>query len=159
MPAGHCCFEWNRDIVSSEWNRDIVGILVKNGIAEVHREHLSCWLRHACVCTCRYVEASKARLYAGNSSSTSSSSSVSSEEEAAAGQGEAAAAAADGSNGSSAAVDPAAAAAAANTRAVLVYVYDRLLRLVHPFMPFISEELWQVRLNHSTERKTSHSPS
>lgn len=91
------------------------------------------------------MEASKARLYAGSSSSSSS---VSGEEEAAAaGQGEAAAAAAaDGSNGSSAAVDPAAAAAAANTRAVLVYVYDRLLRLVHPFMPFISEELWQVRL-------------
>jgi leucyl-tRNA synthetase len=90
------------------------------------------------------VEASKARLYAGNSSTSSGSGSS---EEAAAAAGHEAAAA-DGSNGSSsAAVDPAAAAAAANTRAVLVYVYDRLLRLVHPFMPFISEELWQVRLN------------
>lgn len=36
------------------------------------------------------------------------------------------------------------AAAAATSRAVLVYVFDRLLRLVHPFMPYISEELWQV---------------
>lgn len=89
-----------------------------------------------------YVEASKARLYAGNS--TSSSSGSGSEDEAASAAGHEAADS-DGSNGSSsAAVDLAAAAAAANTRAVLVYVYDRLLRLVHPFMPFISEELWQA---------------
>jgi valyl-tRNA synthetase len=86
-----------------------------------------------------YVEASKARLYTGSSSSSSSSSSG---DEAAAAD-DAAAAAAAGSNGSSEG-DAAAAAAAAKTRAVLVYVYDRLLRLVHPFMPFISEELWQV---------------
>lgn len=37
-------------------------------------------------------------------------------------------------------------AAAATSRAVLVYVYDRILRLLHPFMPFITEEMWQVRL-------------
>jgi valyl-tRNA synthetase len=80
-----------------------------------------------------YVEASKARLYTGSSSSSS-------------GDEAAAEAATAGSNGSSdSAADAAAAAAAANTRAVLVYVFDRLLRLVHPFMPFISEELWQVR--------------
>lgn len=99
-----------------------------------------------------YVEASKARLYAGNngfSTSSSSGSSMSSSDESAA-EADAAAAAASSSNGSSAAAaadpeaDAAAAAAAAKTRAVLVYVFDRLLRLVHPFMPFISEELWQV---------------
>ncbi len=28
-------------------------------------------------------------------------------------------------------------------QAVLVYLMDRLLRLLHPFMPFITEELWQ----------------
>lgn len=98
-----------------------------------------------------YVEASKARLYAGGSSSTPSSS-VTSDASSSSSMDDTAAAAADGSNGSSVAavtaegeVDPAAAAAAAKTRAVLVYVFDRLLRLVHPFMPFISEELWQVR--------------
>ena len=34
-------------------------------------------------------------------------------------------------------------AAAARTRAVLVYVLDRTLRLLHPFMPFVTEEIWQ----------------
>ena len=29
-------------------------------------------------------------------------------------------------------------------RFVLVHVFDQLLRLLHPFMPFISEELWQA---------------
>ncbi|GAB6991415.1 valine--tRNA ligase [Paenibacillus pini] len=30
-----------------------------------------------------------------------------------------------------------------NTKSVLAYVLDRTMRLIHPFMPFISEEIWQ----------------
>ena len=29
-------------------------------------------------------------------------------------------------------------------RSILVYVQDRFLRLLHPFMPFITEEIWQL---------------
>ena len=35
-------------------------------------------------------------------------------------------------------------AAAAQTKQVLVYAFDAVLRLAHPFMPFITEELWQA---------------
>ena len=31
-----------------------------------------------------------------------------------------------------------------NAQRVLVYVLDQLLRLLHPFMPFITEEIWQA---------------
>ncbi|MNO93347.1 Valine--tRNA ligase [compost metagenome] len=30
-----------------------------------------------------------------------------------------------------------------STKSVLAYVLDRTLRLIHPFMPFITEEIWQ----------------
>ena len=32
----------------------------------------------------------------------------------------------------------------AGARWVLINVFDRMLRLLHPFMPFVSEEIWQV---------------
>lgn len=41
----------------------------------------------------------------------------------------------------------------ANTQAVLAYVLDRTQRLIHPFMPFISEEIWQ-HLPHEGETIT-----
>ncbi|WP_341348724.1 valine--tRNA ligase [Paenibacillus sp. FSL H3-0469] len=45
------------------------------------------------------------------------------------------------------------AAAKAKTQSVLAYVLDRTLRLIHPFMPFITEEIWQ-HLPHEGESIT-----
>lgn len=39
-------------------------------------------------------------------------------------------------------------AAKTKTGSVLAYVLDRTLRLIHPFMPFISEEIWQHLPHH-----------
>ncbi|WP_379130912.1 valine--tRNA ligase [Paenibacillus sp. sgz500958] len=43
--------------------------------------------------------------------------------------------------------------AKAKTQSVLAYTLDRTLRLIHPFMPFISEEIWQ-HLPHEGETIT-----
>lgn len=42
---------------------------------------------------------------------------------------------------------------AQNARQVLIYVLDKILKLLHPFMPFITEEIWQT-ISHDTEGKT-----
>ncbi|GAQ82275.1 valyl-tRNA synthetase [Klebsormidium nitens] len=34
--------------------------------------------------------------------------------------------------------------AAVASREVLVYIFDKVLKLLHPFMPFVTEELWQA---------------
>ncbi|MEK3788902.1 MULTISPECIES: valine--tRNA ligase [Paenibacillus] len=44
-------------------------------------------------------------------------------------------------------------AAKKKTQSVLAYVLDRTLRMIHPFMPFISEEIWQ-HLPHEGETIT-----
>ena len=44
-------------------------------------------------------------------------------------------------------------AAKAKTQSVLAYTLDQTLRLIHPFMPFISEEIWQ-HLPHEGETIT-----
>ena len=40
------------------------------------------------------------------------------------------------------------------TRAVAAFVLDDILKLLHPFMPFVSEELWQKLAEHGPARKT-----
>ncbi len=42
----------------------------------------------------------------------------------------------------------------AASRATLVYVMDSVLRLLHPFMPFVTEELWQALPHKGARRGT-----
>ncbi|MGN1132702.1 MAG: valine--tRNA ligase [Ruminococcus sp.] len=42
---------------------------------------------------------------------------------------------------------------AQNARQVLIFVLDKMLKLLHPFMPFITEEIWQT-IPHATDGKT-----
>ena len=43
-------------------------------------------------------------------------------------------------------------AAKAETRAMAAYVLDKALQLLHPFMPFVTEELWEKRAPEGTRR-------
>ncbi|KAJ9564681.1 hypothetical protein OSB04_000647 [Centaurea solstitialis] len=38
-------------------------------------------------------------------------------------------------------------AVASTSQAVLLYVYENILKMLHPFMPFVTEELWQALPN------------
>lgn len=77
-------------------------------------------LPHVVSCLSRYVEVSKTRLYASFGLSGASSP-VSPTPSAPTPSGEAIVA-----------------------QAVLLHAFDTLLRLLHPFMPFVTEQLWQV---------------
>jgi valyl-tRNA synthetase len=43
-------------------------------------------------------------------------------------------------------------AAKSETRAATAWALDEILRLLHPFMPFITEELWRVTAEHGPQR-------
>jgi valyl-tRNA synthetase len=45
-------------------------------------------------------------------------------------------------------------AAKAETRALAAYVLDRALQLLHPFMPFVTEELWEKRAPEGERRES-----
>ncbi|CAI5511840.1 unnamed protein product, partial [Closterium sp. Naga37s-1] len=77
-----------------------------------------------------YIEASKTRLYSGFRSSSSSSSEGSSESGNESQEAEPQGAPAD--------------EAQQQAQAVLAYAFDSVLRLLHPFMPYASEQLWQA---------------
>ena len=47
---------------------------------------------------------------------------------------------------------------ALQARKVLVYVWDRCMRLLHPFMPFLTEALWQLSPHVGDSIMTSHWP-
>ena len=44
--------------------------------------------------------------------------------------------------------------AQAETRAMTAWVLDKILVLLHPFMPFVTEELWQRLAEYGQERET-----
>jgi valyl-tRNA synthetase len=44
-------------------------------------------------------------------------------------------------------------AASAETRAMIAWVRDEILKLLHPFMPFITEELWRVTAEEGRKRQ------
>ena len=109
-----------------------------------------------------YIEASKARMRTSSSSSASSKSSSSSSSKD--DNSNNSSRNGDGSNSSSSSPDDnlgnagmvpgeeagadGSAEAQQRTRRVLTYVFDTCMRLLHPYMPFLTEALWQALPHH-----------